>query len=438
MRIRHVAAMSVVTVFAVAVMLASTWKGSRPNGLSSESEGEIEESPAPVSIEVAAPRTIEVLQRYSGMIEPQERLTLAFEISGRLETLGENSNGQVFDEGVRVAKGDVLARLDDRELVALKAEADALFQQANQENDRAVKLNQKNPLAINEVELLTRATTLKINAARVQLAEERLRNATLRSSVDGVISKRFLLPGESVSPHQPVFEILQMDHVILKVGVPESKIRPLLARLQERRRLLEVGAGESAPPFKAYVQLVGTDAFGNPWDREPFEVFSISESADDKTGLFEVEILLENQHGDFRPGQIAVAEIVADRMEGFELPSTAGIFQEGKGYVYALEEVAGKLHAVKVELKRGAYLEQQGKLVLRNLSPRHRRIVTKGQHRLAPGRLVRIVEDNDPVGSEETADLDGSQAGREGQTTSNDGSNAGASSTRPPRALLDG
>lgn len=422
LRFGQTAAMSVVTVFAIAVMAAS-------GGLdfSSFQENSPEETvvppaeAAPVDILELRPQTIEVVQRYSGMIEPRERLVLGFEIPGRIETLGKNANGQVFDEGVRVAAGDVLAVLDTRQLQARKAEADALLAQAEQENDRGVKLRQRNPLAINESELLTRKTTLEIQQARAQLAAEQLRNATLVSPVDGVISKRMLLPGESVNAHQPVFEILQVDRVSLMVGVPESKIAPVIAEYEKARRFREVGADDEVG-FQANVWLAGSnDPFQRGYayrlegdesddaEREAKqeakhearigEVVMVSESSDQTTGLFQVEIQLDNRDGNLRPGQIAIAELIVARIKGFEIPSSVAIFEDGKGYLYTVAGPADAPEAKRFNLREGNHLEQKGKIILKHAEDEKEqidllRVVSRGQHRLIDGRAIAIQKVN--------------------------------------------
>ncbi len=409
MKFGNIAAMILVTVFALAVMLASGTNLITQIFVDEASPQKLEtpEVQAPVSVVQAASERIEILQRYSGMIRPLERMTLGFEIPGRVIKLGKNSNGQTFDDGVRVAAGDVLVQLDSKELAARKAEADALLSQAQQEMDRALSLRQKNKLAISEVEFLNAKTTLSITEARAELAKEQLRNATLTSPVDGVISKRFFLPGESINAHQPVFELLQIDEVLLVVGVPEAKILPLLKRFQDAKRKKAVGIAD-ARPHLAYVQLVGADTFGQPWRQLEAEVRTISEAADDRTGLFEVEIAISNKDGQLRPGQIAVANIVADEIDGFRLPSIAAIFEAGQGSLYCVSQrqTDGQLQAIRHKLMPGAYLEQGDDLILRNLPDGFQKVVVRGQHRLTPGRLVRVIPDDPPHEQVESASSD--------------------------------
>jgi RND family efflux transporter MFP subunit len=392
MKFGNIAAMILVTIFALAVMLASGTKLFTVEPVEAGAdEPKPLESEAPVSVVRVSPERIEIVQRYSGMIRPLERMTLGFEIPGRIDKLGKNSNGQTFDDGVRVAAGDVIANLDSKELAARKAEADALLTQAKQEMDRAIAIRQKNKGAISEVDFLNTETTLRITEARAQLAHEQLLNATLVAPTDGIISKRFFLPGESINAHQPVFELLQVDEVLLVVGVPEAKIPPLLKRFKQVQRMREVGVIDSEP-YKAYVQLVGRNTFGEPWRQLRGVVRTISEASDEMTGLFEVEIAISNQDGQLRPGQIAVARIVADEIDGFRLPSAAAIFEAGQGVVYYVTKRAdGKSQASRHQLKPGAYLEQGDELILRDL-PSKAQVVVRGQHRLTPGRLIRVIQ----------------------------------------------
>ena len=82
---------------------------------------------------------------------------------------------------------------------------------------------------------------------------------------------------------------------------------------------------------------MGADRFGQPWPPRQGEVYRISETADDKTGLFEVEILLNNQDERLKPGQIALAKIVIDELTAFRLPIDCVLFRGETPYFYAVQ-----------------------------------------------------------------------------------------------------
>ncbi len=108
-----------VSVFAVAIMLASGTKwlatGKRTSSSSPEQPTtDPLDVPAPVLVKRLEREPIEIIDRYPGMIRPLERYNLAFEIGGRVASLGETSEGKSLDEGDRVRVGQLLAVLDER------------------------------------------------------------------------------------------------------------------------------------------------------------------------------------------------------------------------------------------------------------------------------------------------------------------------------------
>ena len=412
-------ALLLVTVFAVAVMVAS---GGRWWGLLGQraeepdtADEQLELTPAPVAVRRLEPETIELAETWSGMIRPFERFTFAFESAGRIETLGKDDAGAELDIGARVTQGQVLAVLDQRILLARKEEAHARLELAQDELRRVRDLHQRTPGAVSEVEMRQRETDVIVTQAQAAQAEKELEDSTLRSTIDGVISRRFVKPGESVNPRQAVFEVVQVDRVLLVVGVPQSRIARLVARQREierRRReadrLTRVGGAPDHDredlQFKVYVTPAGNNVFRPQTEPLIGEVYRIGETSDDKTGLFEVEVLLDNRDGRLRPGQIALARIVTDRRTAYRLESSSAVFRENRAYLYTVqapgnrapsastnESTAANLRAGVFALQPGNYVEQGFELIVFELPPEHRTVIVSGQHRLVDGRLVEIV-----------------------------------------------
>lgn len=323
---------------------------------------------APVAVIDVAPGTVEIVDSYHGMIRPLERFNLAFDVSGRIETLGTNTHSLPLDEGDTVAAGQLLAQLDRRVFTARLKEAQARLEQAQFDMKQAERLRAGGNNTITEAEFQDWVTKLTTAQAQQEMAAKNLLDATLFSPVDGVISKRLSNVGESVNMHQTVMEVIQVDRVLLVVGVPESRIAAI-----------RVGQ-------KAHVQLLARGGFGDRSAPVDGEVRRVAEAADDRSGLFEVEIELENKARALRPGQVAVARIVVDQIEGFRLPVQAALVREGRTILFAVDS-EGKAQPFAI----GPAREQEGELILRELPEPFRRVVVRGQHRLVPDREVEIL-----------------------------------------------
>ncbi|MCP4190388.1 MAG: efflux RND transporter periplasmic adaptor subunit [Planctomycetaceae bacterium] len=398
--IGRLVAMILVTGFALSVM----WVTGTKSGKNAETEVDpltartALGAAAPVVVLDLKPESIEILDTYSGMIRPFERYSMAFEISGRVKDLGRNASGERLDDGDTVRKGQVLAVLDKDILQARVQERTALMEQAQEDLARAKQLRNRENRVISEADFRKRVTDMAVAEAQTATAQKNLENATLIAPCNGRISQRFVSEGESINMHAPALEIVEVDRVLLVVGVPESRIHEIES---ERQRLQKSDAQDDAL-FKAYVQLMGTDRYGAPWPKRVGQVFRIGETADDKTGLFEVEILLENKDGGLRPGSVALAQIVIDSITGYQVPIQSVLFRGDQPYVYSVHQSKSDLHylffnlgeeadhqANRVSIER--YIEQGGLLIVPDMPADDRTIVVKGQHRLVQNRRVRIV-----------------------------------------------
>jgi len=324
---------------------------------------------SPVVIQEISLEPIELIDSYSGMVYPMERFSLGFEIAGRVKSLGPDETVEPLDEGDRVSAGQVLARLDDRVLVARLQEAEAELERSQAEFNRAEELRARQPGAISESEFSQLVAAKKLAQARFDMAEKSLHDANLLSPADGVISKRSINVGESVNPHQPIFELLQIDEVLLIVGVPEAFV------------------GEIRLGQPVHVALFARDRFGRRPPPVDGRVYRVAEAADDTTGLFAVEVLVENRDGRLKPGQIGVAHVVVDRIQGFRVPLTSAVFRDEQTFLFSVGE-DGKAQRFGL----AHWIEQGPHLILMELPPEHRRVVVSGQHRLMDGHSVEVVQ----------------------------------------------
>jgi len=312
-----------------------------------------------------------------------------------------------LDEGDEVTAGQLLAKLDNRshlarldELRARYAEnqaklkdASARREKAHQDMRRAEGLRRRGGtaitdaqydeyvanLAVAEAQYDAAKAQVNVAAAQYEMARKEYEDTFLRSPVDGVIAKRHVNPGESVSPHQPVMEIIQVGRVLLVVGVPEAYIG-------------HVRVGQ-----KVRVELLARDRFGRKRPELPGRVHQVAEAADQTTGLFEVEVAVDNPQRRWKPGLIALGHIVVQEMQGYRVPLASAVFREEEAFVFAAD---GSGVARKVPIEH--WIEQGRDLILEDLAPEHRRVVVRGQHRLVDGRPVELVE----LEGSETPDLE--------------------------------
>ena len=420
----------VVTLFAAAAMIASGASGWRWFG--NEGDGnertlvvaETKLTPAPVEVLRLQPDRVRIYDEYSGMIRPFRRYSLAMLIGGRIEALGRKDGAapviglplEELDAGDRISINQVLAVLDRRALKAKLDEASARYKRAANDLERARLLRSNNAQAIAAAEFEIRVTDVEIAKAQRELAQRKYDDAELFSPVDGVIAQRFANSGESIISNQAIFEVVEIDRVLLVVGVPESRIMELERRRREvteaREELQRNEAlgrpselGHELPQFTVEVELLGRDRFGQQYDSLEGEVYRIAETADDTTGLFEVEVILNNSHGLLKPGLIARARIVIDEIDAFSVPTASVVFRGDQALLFVVDELDPTVEAIdglgpvqKQYVARGValdeWVEQGDALIIPVLQPGDRTAVVRGQHRLVDGRTLELVSSN--------------------------------------------
>jgi len=417
-KIFHYLVLVVITLICVAVM----WKLSAKQQVAMKRDGAdvrplalVAAPKAPVAIQPLQVQTCEIANTYAGKIQPWENYQVGFAVGGRVIALGENKAGTPLDEGDRVRASQVLAILDDRVFRAQKSEAAARVEQATSELRRAEQVRKTRPSALTESELERLVTDLALASAQFEIALKNLDDATLKSPVDATIARRMVKSGESVSPNQIVFELVENNDVLLVVNVPESHIRELDERMriveqqppkQDPSRKAAQDSSEEDAIFRAHVHLEGHDRFGNPWPMLAGEVYRIPEVSHARTGLFPLEIRLANRERLLRPGMVATADVVTARLRGYQVPESAVLFRQRSAHLFTVTKEPVQMEmlywqlgesyvyrAARVSLSR--WIDQGEHVFVPAEAVALRSVVVRGHFRLADKQLLRVVNSED-------------------------------------------
>lgn len=406
---RHIfryAALTAVTIVAIGIM---AWSSMRDDAAAKKAREKlttalpvVAQTKPLVAVEKIEPSLHEVTAKYSGKIRPWETYSLAFEQSGRIVELGVDESGQALDDGSRVEAGQVLARIDDRVFQARVAEATANLEQASSDLRRVRQVREAGYGGVTEAEFQQALTNEALAKAALDIASKNLKDSVLYSPVDATISRRLAEPGESVMADENVFELVQNQDVLLVVDVPESEIRELQTRMVKVCEAKNSGHGDpESKVYRARVFLETRDRFGRRPPTIDAEVFRIAELADTRTGLFEVEIKVPNPERLLRPGMVATAEVVIDRMSAYQIPETAVLFRGDESFLFGVDQVNEPLQVMfwqvdtvpvatahRIELKD--WIDQGKYLLVPSTSAEIDRVIVRGQQRLSDGQHVRI------------------------------------------------
>jgi HlyD family secretion protein len=243
----------------------------------------------------------------TGYVVARRSSDVGVKTGGRLQTLG-------FEEGTRVRRGEVIARIEHADLdaqlaasTAAVAEAETQLAQATASHDDDVKqLERQRALSKDGITttaaLTTAEATAAVSAARVKAAEaaivsararvrvieESLENTNVRAPFDGVVIKKRAEVGETVSPFGVAGQASREGGAIATIAD--------LHELEVQTEVAETSVAKLARGLPAAVKLQAyPDAEFQGRVREIFP------SADRAKAIVEVRVTILNPTPDVKP-----------------------------------------------------------------------------------------------------------------------------------------
>jgi RND family efflux transporter MFP subunit len=325
-----------------------------------------------VGVRVVKPKAGEAaLTRATAELRARREAVLSPEVSGRIART-------LVDIGDRVAKGQALlelssstAALQAEQARAAKAMAEVGVKAAETEHARTMELAKGDAAPQAVVDRVTTARDqarvgLQQATVAVAMAEDFYGKHFVRAPFDGVVTARLKSAGEFVTsmPATPVFSVVDVGSVELRVAVPETIVDVLKAGAE-----LDGTLSPSGKPFKARVRVVGTVV--EPGSR------TVDVRAD----------VVGKLPAEARPGALAELTLGAKgSVAGLFLPSDAIHGEGAETFVFAVE--GDKLRRRKVEVER----LNPGQVRIRSGIGADELIVVEGAAGLSDGATVRASE----------------------------------------------
>ena len=346
----------------VALLLA----GAGATGCSSQAEASDNPPVAPsvrVRTAVAVERPAAVSA--SGTVDATRTADLAFQISGPVVSAP-------VEEGDRVKAGQLLAAVDATDYKLNATQAQATATQAQDEYVRMRQLYERGSLAPNDFAKFEAAT--HVAASRASLALEQMHDTRLVSPISGVVVRRGIDVGEIVGPGAPVFTVVALDPVTIRVGIPEAQIA-LIHRGSKAVVSVPALAGN---PFPAHVTMIGV-------------------SADPASRTYPVKLEIPNPGHLLLPGMIAEAQISGSRMvRALTLPGEAVVRDaEGATMVFIYFPAEQRVYRRRVTV--GSPIDREIEIT-EGLQPGEL-VVIGGQERMRDGMSVTATVDEASAGA---------------------------------------
>jgi RND family efflux transporter MFP subunit len=338
------------------------------------------DSASPVTMAVG-PENVAVVTREDVSSGPGISGTLAAE---REATVRAEIGGPVLsthaDQGSRVARGAVLARVDDRTLqdAFLSARsgvttAQSSLNMAQRELDRFTKLKEAGAISEREFETVKwnhdAATSQLADArARLSLAQEQVNDAQIRAPFGGIVSVRQVNAGDLVSPGAAMFTIIDPTSMRLEGSVPAAQLSAIRVGAPVSFRV-------SGYPDRAFVG----------------RITRINPEADASTGQVRVVVSIPNSGGGLVGGLFAEGRVASEKRSGLTAPATAVDVRGLRPAVLRLKD--GKVERVEVEL--GIRDEEAERVeIVQGVAAGDTLLVGAAQG-ISPGTLVKVSAPSD-------------------------------------------
>ncbi len=263
----------------------------------------------PVKISVMSATSSGVGHNYVGLVEESFATTLSFETAGNVQHV-------YVKESSRVAKGDLIATLNESTAQNAYNAAKATLERAQDGLHRAEPLYKNGSLA--EIKWVEIQTALIQAQSMADISKKNLQDCKMYAPISGVISSLDLEQGMNVIPYQPLAKLVDINKLCVKVSIPENEIASM-------------NIGQNA---EIIVSALDNAVFTG-------KIIEKGVQADFLSHCYPVKIELDNPGKNLLPGMVCKVLIAtADSLQsGFQVPvSTVQLSNDGKRFVWVSEK----------------------------------------------------------------------------------------------------
>lgn len=278
------------------------------------------------------------------------------------------------EEGERVESGQVLVRLDARELRARYEAAVATLRRAEAEaenfrirlerNEGLLATGAISPQTYDDLKTSHELAVARVEEARAsrRVAARELEKTVIRAPFAGRIDSRSFYLGDLVTSATVLFRLVDNDTLKVEFSMPE-RYAPKL---------------EPGSPTRIRVASLPNQSFAGV-------LTFISPLVERETRTLTVKAAIPNPEGALRAGQFADVEVEIERRpDAVIVPETAIVPRSGQNFVFLVREGAAAQQAVETGVRQPGLVE-----VLSGVQAGDT-VVVAGQQRLRDGMPVQV------------------------------------------------
>ena len=289
-----------------------------------------------------------------GTANANESINIQSRISSLIERI-------VFEEGQLVSKGDLLVELENNEIVAGFAVAEAALSESRSLYNRSQSLAETQAISASGLEQLL--AQVQVDEAQVEAARARLDNTIIRAPFSGRIGLRRVSPGSFVNNSTVITTLDDVSQIKLDFSVPET----FLTVLSDGMNIVAHSLVYPDRSFHGVVQSVDT------------RLDPVSRSV-------QVRAIIPNTESMLKPGMFLTVDLQRDRGNVLLAPEQAIVPEGSSQYVFVVTAGIAKKRAVILGRRIPGYV------VIENGLSAGDAVVTEGTHKLQDGSAVEVLD----------------------------------------------
>lgn len=314
-------------------LAGSVWLAGCSTGEAKLAGDDIIQAETPVPVEVAQPFRGDIYATYAAtatMSSDADAPVIA-RVAGEVIQL-------LVEEGERVEKGQVLARLDGERLRLEMLAAESRARQARAEYERNIDLHERGLISASMFDSLQ--YDLEALEATYELKKLDYAYARIRAPISGIVVARNVKPGQSLAVNDVAFRITDTSELIAYLQIPQSE-------------LPKFSVGDTA----------SIEVASMPGTAYPATITRISPTIDKRNGTFRATAIIDNAKGDLAPGMFGRFAIAYEQHADALLIPAGALLDEDDGHtVYVVNGGEVIRRAVRTGIESDGNIEILGGL----------------------------------------------------------------------------
>lgn len=283
------------------------------------------------------------------------------EIRSRIASLVERI---AFEEGDLVETGELLVELENNEIFAGLALAEASLSESRSVYERNKSLASTRAISASNLDQLL--AEVKVDEARVEAAKARLANTVIRAPFSGRVGLRRISPGSFVDTSTVITTLDDVSKIKLDFSVPET----FLTAVKDG---MSISAHSIVYPGRVFAGAV----------------VSIDTRLDPVSRAVQVRAIIANEDDALRPGMFLTVDLQRDRGEVLLVPEQAIVPEGSAQFVFVVKDAVVEKRRVDIGRRIPGFV------VIRDGVTVGERVIAEGTGKVHDGSQVEDLSDAD-------------------------------------------